>query len=125
MHAPAPADNEQNAYVLPGAEAMTAFRQSGSTSQVDWIVHVVEVSLELSPTPFSGQQKEQEEAQDLLSEIQQAVDGQSPRLLDLSCEKDDQKRVCGLSSEILTLQLYDEKSAVGSGARRPGSGLDS
>lgn len=52
------------------------------------------------------------------------MDGQSPRLLDLSCEKDGQKRVCVLSSEIVALQLY-EKSAVGGGARRPGFSLDS
>jgi len=61
----------------------------------------------------------------LFSEIQQAMDGQSPCLLDLSCEKDDQKRVCVLSSEIVALQLYDEKSTVESGARRPGLSLDS
>jgi hypothetical protein len=42
-----------------------------------------------------------------------------PRLLELSCEKAEEKRICLLSSEILAVQLY-EKSAIGSGSKRPG-----
>jgi hypothetical protein len=42
-----------------------------------------------------------------------------PRLLELTCEKEESKRVCLLSSELVTVQTY-EKSATGGGSRRPG-----
>ena len=44
-------------------------------------------------------------------------------MLELTCEKDEDKRVSLLSSEILAVQTY-EKSATGAGSRRPGFALE-
>ncbi len=85
---------------------------------------VVEITLRLSPMPVAVQRKELEGAQQLYGTVRQALESGEPRLLDLSCEKDEQKRITLLSSEILAIQMY-EKSAVGGGGKRPGFSLAS
>jgi hypothetical protein len=80
---------------------------------------VVELSLRLSPMPISVQRKELAAAQALYGEIRQALESGHPRVLELSCEKDEHKRISLLSGEILAVQIY-EKSAVGGGGKRPG-----
>ncbi|QEY33530.1 hypothetical protein EVJ50_12300 [Synechococcus sp. RSCCF101] len=87
-------------------------------------MYVIEMSLKLSPMPFSVQRKERDAAEGLFAEVRQALENQQPRLLNLSCEKDEEKRVCLLSSEIVAVQMY-EKSSTGGGVRRPGFSLDS
>ena len=85
---------------------------------------VVELSLRLSPMPIAVQRKEKEAAQALYGEIRQALESGEPRVLELHCEKDEHKRISLLSSEIMAVQTY-EKTAGGSGGRRPGFSLES
>ena len=82
-------------------------------------MYVVELSLRLTPMPIAVQRRELESAQALYGEIRQALEHGQPRVLELSCEKEENKRVSLLSSEIVAVQIY-EKSATGTGARRPG-----
>ncbi|MCX5948040.1 MAG: hypothetical protein NTY67_07615 [Cyanobacteria bacterium] len=87
-------------------------------------MYVVELSLRLSPMPVAVERKEFEAAQALYGEVRQALESGHPKVLELSCEKDEHKRVSLLSNEILAVQTY-EKSASGGGGRRPGFSLDS
>jgi hypothetical protein len=87
-------------------------------------MYVVELSLRLSPVPLAVQRKEHEAAQSLYGELRQALETGSPKLIELTCEKDPHKRVTVLSSEVLAVQLY-EKTTAGSGGRRPGFSLES
>ncbi len=87
-------------------------------------MYVVELSLRLSPMPVAVERKELEAAQALYGEVRQALESGHPKVLDLSCEKDEHKRVSLLSSEILAVQTY-EKSASGGGGKRPGFSFDS
>jgi len=82
-------------------------------------MYVVEISLRLSPMPVAVQRKELEAAQALSGEVRQALDSGHPKVLELTCEKDEQKRVSLLSGEIVALQIY-EKSSVAGGGKRPG-----
>jgi hypothetical protein len=82
-------------------------------------VHVVELSLKLTPMPVAVQRKEAAAAEALYCQVKQAMESGQPRLLELSCEKEDSKRVCLLSSEVVAVQTY-EKSATGGGSKRPG-----
>ncbi len=86
-------------------------------------MYVVELSLKLSPIPISVQRKELESAQALYGEIRAAMESGHPRLLELSCEKAEEKRISLLSSELVAVQIY-EKSAVGGGSKRPGFSFD-
>jgi hypothetical protein len=82
-------------------------------------MYVIELSLRLSPMPVEVQRRELEAAQALYGEVRQALEQGQPRVLELTCEKEEHKRVSLLSSEIVAVQIY-EKSAAGTGARRPG-----
>lgn len=83
---------------------------------------VIELSLKLSPMPISVQRKELEAAQSLYQEIRSAMQHSERQLLELRCEKAEEKLVTLLSSEILAVQIY-EKSALGAGSKRPGFSL--
>jgi hypothetical protein len=85
---------------------------------------VVELSLRMSPMPVAVQRKELDAARSLYGEVRQALETGQPRVLEISCEKDEHKRITVLSSEILAVQIY-EKSAAGGGGKRPGFSFDS
>ena len=84
---------------------------------------VVELSIKLSPMPVAVQRKEQADAEVLYQQVKQAMESGHPRLLELSCEKEETKRVCLLTSEVVAVQTY-EKSAIGGGSKRPGFSFD-
>jgi hypothetical protein len=86
-------------------------------------MYVVELSIKLSPLPIAVQRKELADAQALYGSVRGALETGSPRVLELSCEKDPEKKVSLLSSEVVAVQIY-EKTAGGAGGRRPGFSFD-
>ena len=86
-------------------------------------MYVIELSLKLSPMPVAVQRKEQSAADALYAQVKQAMESGQPRLLEFSCEKEESKRVCLLSSEVVAVQTY-AKSAMGGGTKRPGFSFD-
>jgi hypothetical protein len=86
-------------------------------------MYVVELSLKLSPMPIAVQRKELVDAQDLYGQVRQALEGSGPRVLELSCEKEPDKKVSLLTSEVVAVQLF-EKSAAAAGGKRPGFSFD-
>ena len=87
-------------------------------------MYVIELSLKLSPMPVAVQRKEQEAAQALFAQVKQAMESGEPRLLELHCEKEEEKRIALLSSDIVAVQTY-EKTAGSSSGKRPGFSFDS
>ena len=87
-------------------------------------VYVIELALRMSPLPVSVQRKELADADALYQQIRQAIDQSQPRLLELTCEKVEGKKVTLLVSEVLAVQLYEKASATG-GSKRPGFSVDS
>ena len=87
-------------------------------------VYVIELALRMSPVPVSVQRKELADADALYQQIRQALDHGQPRLLELTCEKVEGKKVTVLISEVLAVQLYEKASATG-GSKRPGFSFDS
>ncbi|TGG79460.1 MAG: hypothetical protein ERJ67_00955 [Aphanocapsa feldmannii 277cV] len=84
---------------------------------------VVEISLKLSAMTLSVQRKELASAIALYEQIKQSMAGSISQLLELSCEKNNEKKVALLSGDIVALQIY-EKSTLGGGAKRPGFSLE-
>ena len=82
-------------------------------------VYVIELALKLSPLPLSVQRKELREAQALYQKVRQSMERGQPRLLELTCEQLEEKRVAFLVEDVLAVQIY-EKSAGISGSKRPG-----
>ncbi len=86
-------------------------------------MYVVELSIRLSPMPVAVQRKELVDAEALYNQVKQALETGSPRVLELRCEKDEDKRISLLSSELVAVQVF-EKSATGGSGKRPGFSFD-
>ena len=87
-------------------------------------VYLVELALRMSPVPVSVQRKKQADAEALYQQVRQALEQGQPRLMELTCEKVEGKKVTVLISEVLAVQLYEKASATG-GSKRPGFSVDS
>ena len=84
---------------------------------------MIELALRMSPMPVSVQRKEQNAAEEVYQQVRTALEQGQPRLLELTCEKVDGKRLSVLTSDLLAVQIY-EKTAASSGSKRPGFSLD-
>ena len=88
-------------------------------------MYSLEISLRYSPFPLSIQKKDYEEVKRIYEEIKDFMNGntQNNSLIELRCEKVQDKLVTVLAKEVISVQIY-EKSAVAGGAKRPGFSLD-
>ena len=93
------------------------------TSVDDAPVYVIELALRMSPMPVSVQRKERDAAEAVYQQVRTTLEQGQPRLLELTCEKVDGKRLSVLTSDILAVQIY-EKTAATSGSKRPGFSFD-
>lgn len=87
-------------------------------------MYVIELALRMSPVPASVQRKEHGDAEELYQQIRQAMEHHQPRLMELTCEKVEGKKVTVMISEVLAVQLYEKASATG-GSKRPGFSFES
>ncbi len=81
-------------------------------------MYCIELTLKLSPLPLVVQRKEHGEAQRLYSEVIDSIKNGNQRLLELTCEKVEDKRITVLVSEISAVQIYEKTSSNSS--KRPG-----
>ena len=85
-------------------------------------MYSLELTIKLSPLPLIVQRKEQGDAQVLYSEVIDSIQKGNQRLLELTCEKVEDKRITVLVSEIIAVQIYEKTSSSGS-SKRPGISL--
>tara|TARA_E500000081_G_scaffold39465_1_gene43011 strand:- start:67 stop:291 length:225 start_codon:yes stop_codon:yes gene_type:complete len=71
--------------------------------------------------PLVVQRKEHGDAKRLYSEVIDSIKNGNQRLLELSCEKVEDKRITVLVSEITAVQIYEKTSS--STSKRPGFSL--
>jgi len=81
-------------------------------------VYCIELTIKLSPMPLVVQRKEHGDAQKLYSEVIDFMQKSNQRLLELKCEKVEDKRITVLVSEITAVQIYEKTSS--STSKRPG-----
>ncbi|WP_413391769.1 hypothetical protein [Prochlorococcus marinus] len=84
-------------------------------------MYCIELTIKLSPMPLVVQRKEHGDAQRLYSEVVDAIQKGNQRLLELTCEKVEDKKITVLVSEITAVQIY-EKTSTGT-SKRPGFSL--
>ena len=77
-----------------------SIREDGERNK-DASVYVIELALRMSPMPVSVQRKESEAAEALYQQVRTALEQGQPRLLELTCEKVEGKRL-----SVLTCLLY-------------------
>ena len=88
-------------------------------------MYTLEISLRYSPFPLSIQKKNYEDVKRIYNEIKDLMQGndQNSNLIELSCEKVQDKMISVVAKEVISVQIY-EKSAVAGGSKRPGFSLD-
>ena len=69
-------------------------------------MYCIELTIKLSPMPLVVQRKEHGDAKRIYSEIVDSIKNGNPRLLELICEKVEDKRITVLVSEITAVQIY-------------------
>ncbi len=82
-------------------------------------MYCIELTIKLSPLPLIVQRKEHVDAQSLYNEVIDCMQKGNQRLLELTCEKVENKKITILVSEIIAVQIY-EKSSSGGSSKRPG-----
>ena len=87
-------------------------------------VYSIELSIKLSPLPLIVQRKEKRDAQRIYDEVIDAIKKGNQRLLELTCEKVEDKKITVLVSEIIAVQIYEKASSSG-GSKRPGFSFQS
>ena len=88
-------------------------------------MYSLELSLRYSPFPLSIQKKEYDDVKRIYDEIKEFMNGNNQKspLIELKCEKMQDKLITVLAKEVISVQIY-EKSAVAGGSKRPGFSLD-
>ena len=76
----------------------------------------IDLTLKYSPIPITVQRKESEVAQKVYQTVMEAIQSSTPQLLELTCEKDPEKKVAVLSDQISAVILSQKD---GSPAGRP------
>ena len=84
-------------------------------------MYCIELTIKLSPMPLVVQKKEHGDAQRLYSEVIDSIRKGNQSLLELTCEKVEDKRITVLVSEITAVQIYEKTSS--STTKRPGFSL--
>ena len=74
-------------------------------------MYTVEITLKNNPIALSVQRKEQEKAEELYREIAKAIADGNPQMLELTCEKQEGKKVSVLTSEISAVQVSEKSGA--------------
>lgn len=82
-------------------------------------MHIIEISLKLTPMPLSVQRKTAEDAETAYQQVVAAMRSGGSQLLELTCEHQSDKKIALLGSEIAAVQVY-EKSGSASTGKRPG-----
>ena len=88
-------------------------------------MYSLEVSLRYSPFPLSIQKKDFEDVKRIYDEIKSLMNEtiDSSNLIELRCDKVQDKLVAVKATEIISVQIY-EKSSVAGGAKKPGFSLN-
>lgn len=79
----------------------------------------IDLMLKYSPIPLSVQRKEAEQAEALYQEILAAMRSPTPKLLELTCDKQPEKKVAVLSDQI-SAAILSEKDGAASAGRAAG-----
>ena len=84
-------------------------------------MYCIELTIKLSPIPLLVQRKEHGDAKRLYAEVVDSIKKGNLGLLELTCEKVEDKRITVVMSEISAVQIYEKTSS--SSSKRPGFSL--
>ena len=80
----------------------------------------IDLTLKNMPFPLSVQRKSAEEAEALYQQIMTAMRSGNPDIIELTCDRQTEKKVAIRSSEISGVQISQKASTAAAGGRPPG-----
>ena len=80
----------------------------------------IDLTLKNTPFPLSVQRKSAEEAEALYQQIMTAMRSGNPDIIELTCDRQTEKKVAIRSSEISGVQMSQKASTAAAGGRPPG-----
>ncbi len=80
----------------------------------------IDLTLKNTPFPLSIQRKLAEDAEFVYHQILEAMRSGNPDILELTCERQTEKKVAIRSAEITGVQLSQKASTAAAGGRAPG-----
>ncbi|MEO0542049.1 MAG: hypothetical protein AAFZ80_14460 [Cyanobacteria bacterium P01_A01_bin.105] len=83
-------------------------------------MYIVELTLKHTALPMTVQKKSEEDATATYNSALEALKTGNPVILELTCEKQEGKRVSVLVSELAAVQVYEKSGSASSSGRSPG-----
>lgn len=83
-------------------------------------MHIVEIILKGSPIALTIQKKEEADAKAAYGQLTEALKSGNATLIELTCEHQQGKTLCVLTSEIAAVQLSDKSGPGSTMGRQPG-----
>ncbi|PSB54381.1 hypothetical protein [Chamaesiphon polymorphus] len=82
-------------------------------------MYVIEILLKNTAMPMSVQRKTAEEATTVYQQVLEAMKAGNPSLLELTCERQPEKKIAVATDSIVAAQMYEKSGAAASG-KTPG-----
>ena len=79
----------------------------------------IDLILKNVPIPISVQRQEKQDAEALYQKIKTAIDSHTHELLELTCQKEEERKVSVLSEQIIAVSI-SKRSGSAAGGRPPG-----
>ncbi|MEO1592863.1 MAG: hypothetical protein AAFU71_16450 [Cyanobacteria bacterium J06632_22] len=83
-------------------------------------MYIVELTLKHTALPMTVQKKSEEDATAAYNSALDALNTGKPVILELTCEKQEGKRISVLVSELAAVQVYEKSGSASSSGRSPG-----
>lgn len=83
-------------------------------------MYVIDVTLKNNPLSLSVERKLVEEAEALYKQILEAIRSGNAVTLELTCDRQPEKKIGILTSEISAVQMAEKSSTAAAGGRPPG-----
>lgn len=80
----------------------------------------IDLSLKNTPFPLSVQRKSEEDAEAVYQQILQAMRSNSSEILELTCDRQVEKRIAVKASEINGVQISQKASSATASGKPPG-----
>ncbi|WP_218081623.1 hypothetical protein [Anthocerotibacter panamensis] len=83
-------------------------------------MYIIEVTLKANPLSLSVQRKEKDDALELYGSILAAIKSSEPEILQLTCERQPEKMLAVITSEIMAVQVSEKSSSASNLGARAG-----
>ncbi len=78
-------------------------------------MYIIELTLKNTPMTLSVQRKSTEDALAVYQQVRATIGSGTTQILELTCERQPEKKIAVITSELSAVQLYEKNSTATSG----------